>query len=341
VNAGPGEYGELLAEAREVGRRAREFFGPEVHLFVPSIKRYETSEIEVGPSTEFVPVSVTGSGCRLGCDHCKGKLLERMHPATTPGDLWSLALRLSSRGCGGLLISGGADARGRVPLAPFAPTMGRIREELGLKVVVHTGVVTPALARGLAEANVECAMLDVIGDEQTARSVLHLDGGTAAVERSLDLLADSGVRTVPHVVVGLMRGRIAGEPGAIEMVARRGCAAVVLVVLTPLRGTPMQDVDPPATGDVAGILVAARAALPRTPLCLGCARPPGPYRARTDAWALEAGFNGIAFPADGTAGRARRMGLSATFARECCSLVVDRVRRSRGGEESSGAQTTP
>lgn len=311
-----------LADAWALRERG---FEPRVHLFVPSVKRYETSEYSCASAWDFVPVSVTADRCQLRCDHCQGELLRTMKPARTPRTLWARARKLASEGGTGILLSGGSDRQGRVPLTPYLETVARIREQLGLKVVVHTGLVDGPLARGLARAGVECAMMDVMGDADTIRSVYHLDLTPESLADSLKMLHREGVRTVPHVVVGLDRGRIRGERKALEIIAGCQPSAVVLVVLNPLTKTPMQGVDPPPPDDVAGLMVHARKLMPVTPLCLGCARPGGRYRKATDQWALKAGFNGIAFPADGTATRAREMGLETEFARECCSLVIDRI----------------
>ncbi len=296
-----------------------------VRLFVPSFKRYETSEYSARCACSFVAVSVTGSSCQLGCDHCRGRMLESMWPAPTPERLWELATRLAPKGLQGLLVSGGSGKDGRVPLAAFTRVMGRIRGELGLDVVVHTGLVDEALARGLEEAKVSAAMLDVIGDEETIRGVYHLDARPADIERALDILETAGVPTAPHVVVGLDHGVIRQERAALEMLSGHSPSAVVLVVITPLAGTPMQGARPPDVSQVAHLMGEARELLSRTPLLLGCARPPGPYRAHTDMLALRSGFDGIAFPADGTVALAEQMGIATEFHEKCCCTIVEMV----------------
>ncbi|MBW2262137.1 MAG: radical SAM protein [Deltaproteobacteria bacterium] len=311
---------ELITSARKA-RDTR--FGGDILFYAPSVKHYESTEFPPGRPHDFVPVSVTGPVCELGCDHCKGRLLASMQEVRDPADLLSLASRLADRGCRGLLVSGGSDLDGRVPLLPFVDAMARIRQTLGLKIVVHTGIVTEDLALGLARAGVECAMLDVVGDAGTIEHVLHLDGGPEMIAASLEILEGSGVRTVPHVVVGLASGRLAGELEALEIIARGRPSAVVVVVLDPLSGTPMGGLEPPAVHDVATVLARARLRFPHVPVMLGCARPGGPHRAETDRFALEAGLNGIAFPAEGTVALARQMGYEPRFARECCSLVID------------------
>ena len=55
--------------------------------------------------------------------------------------------------------------------------MKTIREELGLPVLVHTGLVHPSTAKGLAWAGVDCVMLDIIGHADTIREVCQPVGG--------------------------------------------------------------------------------------------------------------------------------------------------------------------
>ena len=308
---------ESLLERAGAARRSGEAL-----FFAPSFKHYESPHFDAGRGDGLAAVSATGSTCALGCDHCGGALLDRMEAAVTPGDLVAIARRLAGRGAGGMLVSGGSEPGGSVPLLPYVDAMAEARG-LGLEVVVHTGLVTEALAEGLARAGVACAMLDVVGDEHTIRSVCHLDASPGDIERSLLLLESRSVRTVPHVVVGLDHGRIRGEREALDLVSRTGPSAVVIVVLDPIPGTPMQDVEPPAPEEVASIMAAARLAFPRIPVALGCARPPGPHRAATDRYALMAGLDAIAFPADSTVALARSMGLEPRFHRTCCSMAVD------------------
>jgi len=58
-------------------------------------------------------------------------------------------------------------------------------------------------------------------------------------------------------------------------------------------------------------------------IVLGCARPGGKHKIITDFIALEAGFNGIAYPAEGIASYARKRGLEVEFQECCCSLVFE------------------
>jgi hypothetical protein len=79
----------------------------------------------------------------------------------------------------------------------------------------------------------------------------------------------------------------------------------------------------------------ARIRFPQVPVMLGCARPGGRHRRETDRFALLAGLNGIAYPAEGTVAVARELGLTPRFARECCSLVIDLLKRTSASDNWS------
>jgi uncharacterized radical SAM superfamily protein len=294
-----------------------------VYFYAPTIKRYETDEYVNKRYPFFVPVSVTGAKCRLNCDHCRGIILESMYDARDPESLYDLALRLKGRGCRGLLVSGGAEINGSVPLTGFAPVMARLKRELGFKIAVHTGLVDEEMADALSEACVDSAMVDIIGSDETIRKVYHLKASVVDYENSLKNLVDRSVKVSPHVVVGLHYGRILGEYNALEIISGYDIASLVLVVLTPLCNTPMVEVIPPSIEDMKSIFAAARDMFPSTPIVLGCARPGGIYRLQLDKLALDMGINGIAYPAEGVVEYASGKGLNPVFSEYCCSFVFE------------------
>jgi len=294
-----------------------------VYFYAPTIKRYETDEYTNKRYPFFVPVSVTGTKCRLNCDHCRGIILESMYQAGEPESLYNLALRLKERGCRGFLVSGGAGVNGSVPLTEFAPVMAKLKRELGYKMAVHTGLVDEEMADALSEACIDSAMVDIIGCDETIRDVYHLKASVADYENSLKNLVDRNVKVSPHVVVGLHYGEILGEYNALEIISRYDIASLVLVVLTPLCNTPMVEVTPPSIEEMKGIFATAREMFPSKPILLGCARPGGKYRLQLDKLALDMGINGIAYPAEGVVQYASERGLNPVFSEYCCSFVFE------------------
>ncbi|MBC7131245.1 radical SAM protein, partial [Candidatus Bathyarchaeota archaeon] len=229
---------------------------------------------------------VTGKGCALKCKHCGGKVLETMHSAVTPEELYHLCLRLKREGARGCLISGGCLPDGSVPVDEFAEAIKRIKSELGLTVFVHVGITTLEKTKRLKETGVDAALIDIIGDDETIREIYKLDISVKAYDVSLAALNQSSVAFVPHVIAGLHYGKLKGELKALKMISKYNPSALVIIAFMPIRGTEMADVKPPEPVEIARVIAAARLIFPNKPLVLGCMRPKGIHRAETDILAL-------------------------------------------------------
>lgn len=306
----------------------RENFTDDIYFYAPTIKRYYTDEFNnLESEVCFVPVSITGSACSLKCDHCKAKILEAMYEASKPDGLVELAKRLKERGAEGLLISGGSDRNGVVPLIGFTEAIRQIKEELGLKILVHTGLVDKELAQELARAGIEAAMIDIIGSDATIQKVYHLAATSTDFETSLALLCEYGVKTAPHIVIGLDHGRIDGEYKALETIARYPVACLVLVGLLPQLGTPMEGAKPPTSDQMGELFCEARGMFSKTPILLGCERAFGKDRMRTEELAIKSGLNGIAYPSEGIVALSMELGLKPYFSQLCCALLFEDMKR--------------
>jgi hypothetical protein len=290
-----------------------------IRFYAPGLKRYRTAEYAAQDPGRFVAISVTGTECALACDHCDSRVLEGMRPLAGRS-LFDLCAEVAARGARGVLVSGGCDRRGRVPLARWTDDLARARRELGLVIRVHPGLADEETAAALGAVGVDGAMLDVIGAEETIREVYHLDVPVEAYAAAMARLERHGVPLVPHIVLGLHWGRMLGERRALAMVAERRPKLLVLVVLTPLYGTPMARTAPPAPDEIGAFFVEARRALPATPIALGCARPLGPAKAEIDRRAIDAGLDGIAYPADGIVAYAAARGRTPEFHDACCGV---------------------
>jgi uncharacterized radical SAM superfamily protein len=298
-----------------------EHFGRRIDFHAPGLKRYATEEFEPATPDRFTAISLTGSKCALQCDHCKSSVLEGMRAIPTGQSLFELAQSLAVRGGRGVLVSGGMSVEGRVPHLAHLESIVRIKRELGQKVILHTGLVDRDTARAMKAAGVDGAFIDVIGADETIRQVYHLKKKSVAdFEDSLAALCDAGLTVVPHIVLGLHYGSILGEENALEIVARHPVSALILVILMPILSTPMRGVEPPSVEEVGRFFGRARLRLPTTPIYLGCARPGGIHKRKTDRLAVDMGLNGIAYPAEGVVAHARGRGLEPTFHETCCSI---------------------
>ncbi len=244
-----------------------------------------------------------------------------MLKAENPNKLYELCRMLKLHGGTGCLISGGSLKDGSVPLYDFIPVIKQVREELGLKVLVHTGLPHPETVKALADVGVDGILIDIIGSDETIRDVYNLDRRVEDFEESLAMLERYRLPTIPHLVVGLHYGRLLGEAEALKIISRYEIKALVIVVLMPFQGTDMEDIRPPSPYTVARIMAAARLILRDKPILLGCARPRGPYRSIIDVLGVKAGVNGIAYPSMEGYHAARDMGLEVELHEECCSLI--------------------
>jgi len=315
LTADPEALRRFFKLAKELSHR---YFGSRIRFYAPGFIGYRNRFFDSNPYS-FPSISVTGSWCSLNCLHCRAKILEAMRPALMPNALYEACVEVKEKGGLGCLISGGCLPDGSVPLDRFLDVIGRVKRDLKLTVVVHTGLVSRSTARKLAEAGVDAALIDVLGSDETIREVYGLKASVDDYDRSLDALKEAGVPIVPHVLVGLHYGKLKGEVKALELIAKHKPSAVIVIAFTPIRGTPMEDVEPPKPLDIAKVLVIARLIMPSTPIVLGCARPKGLHRVKTDCLAVGLGVNAIAFPSEEAVDLAVKLGLQVAFSRSCCS----------------------
>jgi hypothetical protein len=302
-------------------RAAAHVPGRQIRFSTPTFKAYSSCELEGCGKNSFPAFSVTAGACALMCDHCQAKILDPMIPAPTPQTLDAKVRELiATQDLQGFLLSGGSTRRNEIRYERYYPVLERLKRDYPrLKIAIHSALLDEARARSMAAAGVDTAMMDVIGSEQTIREVYHLERPVADFESTLAALCATSMEVVPHIVIGLHYGRILGEPNALDIVNRQAIHSLVLVVVMPFYAKPGTFVAPQPR-DAGAIFVEARARLPQRQVLLGCARPAGLHRRETDAYAVMAGLDGIAFPADGTLAVANAIGRPAVQEHSCCSV---------------------
>jgi len=294
-----------------------------INFYTPTFKAYATSELAGCGKSAWPAVSITGGECKLACDHCKAKILEPMIPARTPDELWRVVNAQIDNGAQGMLLTGGSNHSNEVEYDAFYPTIRRIKDGFpAFKIAMHTALVDADIARRMEDSGIDAAMMDVIGAQDTISQVYHLKRSVADFERSLECLTATSMKVVPHIVIGLHYGRMLGEWNALEIVARHQPDALVLVVVMPFYAPEARPFVTPDTRQVGRFFMDAREALPDIPLLLGCARPAGMAKAQIDAYAVMAGLNGIAHPADGMVELAARLEREVRVTPACCSIAV-------------------
>lgn len=314
---------DLVAEMQ---RAAGAVAAREIRFSTPTFKSYSSCELDGCGKNSFPAFSVTAGGCALDCDHCQAKILEPMIPATNPEMLERKVRELiASQDLRGFLLSGGSNRRNEIRYERYYPAVERLKRDFPyLKIAIHSALLDEARARSMESAGVDTAMMDVIGSNETIREVYHLDRPVEDFEATLAALCATKMEVVPHIVIGLHYGTILGEPNALDIVSRHRVQSLVLVVVMPFYARPGTFVTPEAKA-AGQIFLEARHRIPDREVLLGCARPPGLHRRVSDAYAVMAGLDGIAFPAEGTLAVAEAIGRPAVQEHACCSMKTGRT----------------
>ena len=292
-----------------------------VRFSTPTFREYETTELKGCGKNSFPAFSITAGACALDCDHCRAEILKPMIPATNP-EMLDQKVRdlILLQDLQGFLLSSGSNRRNEIAYERYYPVIEGLKRDFPhLRIAIHTALLDSRRARLMESAGVDTAMMDVIGAEETIREVYHLDRPVEDFEATLAALCETKMEVVPHIVIGLHYGRILGEPRAFEIVSRHNIHALVLVVVMPFYARPGTFVTPD-TAAVGRIFLDARRAIADRRVLLGCARPPGLHKRITDAYAVMAGLDGIAFPADGAVAVAEAIGRPFHQEHACCSI---------------------
>jgi uncharacterized radical SAM superfamily protein len=307
----------------ELERRAAATEPRPIRFSTPTFKEYASSELQGCGKNSFPAFSITAGACGLNCDHCQKKILEPMIPATDP-DMLDTKVRqlIATEGLNGFLLSGGSNRKNEIPYGRYLPVVEKLKHDFpDLKVAIHSALLDEPRARAMENAGVDTVMMDVIGAAETIEQVYKLNRPVDDFEATLAALCATNMEVTPHIVIGLHYGRILGEANALDIVSRYPVTALVLVVIMPFYAKPGTFVTPDTT-DVGRIFMDARERLTDQQVLLGCARPPGMHKRVTDAYAIMAGLDGIAFPADGAVSVAHTIGRPFEQAHSCCSIKL-------------------
>jgi uncharacterized radical SAM superfamily protein len=244
-------------------------------------------------------VSVTGGECALHCNHCDGHYLQHMVPVGAARPV------LESGEYSSILLSGGADRQGRLPLVEQLPFIEWVRQR-GIRINAHVGLQSDEDMRVLAPL-LDRVSLDYVWDGATIRDVYHLACTGAdylhAAEGWAEALApgpDAQSRSIGrhrvnlHLTIGLKGGVLAGEFSAIDSLVAFSPASLVFLVLIPTEGTAYSNAPVVAVEAVESVFSYARKALPSTDLVLGCMHPRAAgYGDQLAQLAKQYGFRGI------------------------------------------------
>lgn len=198
------------------------------------------------PGKKYPAISITGNYCMLNCKYCEKHYLEGMLHATTPTQLYHVARNLYSQGARGLLLSGGFNREGFLPITSFIEIIKMIKNDFKMIISVHSGLVNKELASKMRESGVDIVDYQLIMDPIVIKEIQGLDKSPEDYIKSLEYLEKYGPpHIVPHIPLGLRYGSLFKEKEAVEILKDHNIELAVFLVFTPTKYTSMSTFKPP------------------------------------------------------------------------------------------------
>ncbi|OPY33860.1 MAG: hypothetical protein A4E32_00598 [Methanomassiliicoccales archaeon PtaU1.Bin124] len=240
-----------------------------------------------------------------------------MLDASAPGSLLNIAYEIKARGGTGILISGGCDEKGRLPLTERMDEI-RAAGETGLRLNIHTGLVDMETASSLARTGAERFSMDMHQSEGVIRDILHLRTGPERYVDTLRSLCSAAPgKVTPHICAGLEGDRIDNEKKSVDAIAGYEISNLVILSHVPISAAPLNPI-PALTEDKLLALIHYALDTIDRPILLGCMRPRKTNRVELEA--ARAGVAGIANPKVETLRALQKEGFIIQHQRSCCAL---------------------
>jgi uncharacterized radical SAM superfamily protein len=268
-------------------------------------------EANFGKKIEFVypnltkAISLTSNECALNCAHCNKQWLKGMYTSSE--------IDVNARS---ILLSGGCDLNGRVPLKENFELIRELSTKT--KLIAHTGLVKNEDIEKIAPYIVS-ASFNFIGDNSTIKEVYGLKKREVNDFIESYLTLKKYVNVYPHITIGIHGGKIKGENNAISILKSLGTEAIVFNVFIPTPNTLYYNKKPPKVDETLEIIKHARLEFPNTPLYLGCMRPRGRYRRELDEQVVGI-VNRIVLPANSAIKKAEVLNYEIKKLEECCII---------------------
>ncbi|MFZ5953328.1 MAG: hypothetical protein ACOYXC_21665 [Candidatus Rifleibacteriota bacterium] len=258
-------FGRLLAELspelQAIGMKA-------INSGLPAKKL-----IRVVPQ-KTLSVSLSGLSCEQNCAHCNGHYLSGMT------DLKKLS-QIDLSGYNSLLISGGSNREGAVPLVEHAEIISNLPDHLELNV--HPGF-QPVSQLLFLKKRKTTVSFDLPVSDRVIQQVFRLKH---RVEDYRKLLNDylNHFQTIPHVTIGLDPEGQDHEMDSFDFLSHQAIKKAVIIVFRPTPGTELHLQQVPSVEKAIEVVAHAIKVL-KCPVSIGCMRPAGIYRKEFDilAW---------------------------------------------------------
>ncbi len=276
------------------------------------------------PDKNFPAISLTGKECSLSCEHCERKYLAGMKAIVSKENLKEFLLDLSKKGGKGVLLSGGCEPDGSVPLKEFLDVVKEVKLKTDLIINAHTGWLNEETAIKLEEAGVDIISLDVNVDEEILREIYHLNKNVNDYTKLIGLLKKYKLNVVPHICIGLYYGLLHKELESIKFIKEfiGNPSLIVLLALIPPKSS--NKFQTPRGFDIAKIIATIRFIFPATEISLGCMRPRENVKVEIEQWAFKAGITRIEIPSKETLKWVKSIDpkIEFKFYSACCAVPV-------------------
>lgn len=277
------------------------------------------------PNKRFPAISITGSECALGCEHCDKKYLKGMKSLQKNADLENYLIELSKNNGVGALISGGCDPEGAVPLIDFLDTVKKVKNQTNLVINVHTGLLNEETARKLADAKVDIISFDINMDNEVIKDIYHLNKDLDDYKRAVSLIKKYNLNLVPHICIGLYYGKLHKELESIKFLREINPSLIVLIALIPPKSSKDNNkikFETPKPINIAKIIATIRFLFPNTEISLGCMRPRKNLKIEIEKYAVRAGITRIENPSKKTINwvKKRNPEVKFKFYSSCCAI---------------------
>jgi len=224
------------------------------------------------PGKRYPAISITGNLCMLNCKYCEKHYLEGMLYATTPTQLYHVARNLYLQGARGLLLSGGFNREGFLPIKPFLEAIKMIKNDFKMIISVHSGLVNKELSSKMRESGVDIVDYQLILDPIVINEIQGLNKSPEDYIESLEHLEKYGPpHIVPHVPLGFRYGVIKEEVEAVKVLKDYNVEVTVFLIFTPTKNTVMEKCKPPDEKNLLEFFKSLKDF--KGEVALGCMRP--------------------------------------------------------------------
>ena len=255
-------------------------------------------------------ISVTGNKCSFNCSHCGRKYLHSMESITD-------TIKLGKRNFTSVLISGGMNKYGYVPLDEHEDEIKKIKE-LGLKINIHTGIMPKDKILKICPW-ADKISFDFVSDKETISKVYHTNFTAKDYITTFENIREIKEPEV-HVTLGLLEGKIKGEYNSIDILSKYDLKNLIFLVFIPTKGTLFEKCSPPSLDEIDVFFNYARKKMPNTDFILGCMHPRGKYISSLEDICVKYEFKKITMPSSNFENKMKKLNITVKKEEECCII---------------------